>query len=109
MYFPQGTWCDFWSKTKVVESRGQWEDVPVPALDGMAIWVRAGSMICYAQEGRERTWNEVGQVAKVELYGATERWECGDGAGGTLAAVRDDQGRWACDPGPQVVVFKLDG
>jgi hypothetical protein len=32
----------------------------------MAIWVRDGAMICYAKEGRQKTWNEVGQV---ELYG----------------------------------------
>jgi alpha-D-xyloside xylohydrolase len=116
VYFAKGPWFDFWSKTKVVESRGQWEDVPVPALDGMAIWVRGGSMLCYAQEGRERTWNEVGQVAEVELYGATscvgaatERWEWGGRRRSTLAAVRDGQGRWAGDQGPQVVVFKFDG
>jgi hypothetical protein len=41
----------------------------VQALDGMAIWVRDGAVICYAKEGRQRRWNEVGQVVKVELYG----------------------------------------
>jgi hypothetical protein len=34
----------------------------------MAIWAKDGAMICYAKEGRQRTWNEVGQVVKVELY-----------------------------------------
>jgi hypothetical protein len=50
----------FWSKTKVVESRAQWDGVPVPALDSMAIWAREGSMICCgargAGEDMERGW-----------------------------------------------------
>jgi alpha-D-xyloside xylohydrolase len=116
VYFPKGVWFDFWSKRKVVESRGQWEEVEVPALDSMAIWVRGGAMICYAKEGRERTWNNVGEVVKVEVYGKksagggddAERWECGDGARGTVAVVRDGEGRWVCDRGPQVAVFKFD-
>jgi hypothetical protein len=57
-------------------------------------------MICYAKEGRERTWNEAAEVVKVELYGnksaeeAVESWERGDGATGSVTVVRDEEGRW---------------
>ena len=114
VYFPKGVWFDFWSKEKVVESRGQWEEVAVPALDGMAIWVREGAMICYAKEGRQRTWNEVGEVVKVEVFGKRNlggdggSWECGDGGGGNIAVVRNGQGQLACDRGSQVAVLEYD-
>lgn len=106
VYFPEGLWFDFWSKKKVVQSRGQWEEMPVPALD---------SMVCYTREGHERTWNEVGEVVKVELYGTktrggrgSETWESADGAGGKLVVVRESDGRWVCDRGSQVAVFRFD-
>ena len=114
VYFPKGVWFDFWSKRKFVESRGQWKEVEVPALDNMAVWVREGAMICYAKEGRERTWNQVGEVVKVELYGKegpggdSSRWECGDGAGGRISVVRNGEEQWACDREPQVAVLKYD-
>lgn len=102
VYFPEGVWFNFWTKRKVVDSRGQWEEVEVevPALDSMAIWAREGAMICYAKEDRERTWNEAAKVVKVELYGnksaeeAVESWECGDSATGSVTVVRDEEGRW---------------
>jgi alpha-glucosidase (family GH31 glycosyl hydrolase) len=114
VHFLQGVWFDFWTRRKFVESRGLWEDVPVPALDGVLIWVREEAMICYAKEGRQRTRNEAGEVMKVELYskkspeGDADRWECGDGEGSKVAVMRNGQGHWACDRGSQGAVLQFD-
>jgi alpha-glucosidase (family GH31 glycosyl hydrolase) len=81
----EGTWFDFWSKTKVV---GQWEEVQVPTLDNMAIWVKEGAMICYA---KERTWNEVAEVVKVELYGEKDVAGGGVHTDGSVEMVREAQ------------------
>ena len=114
VYFPTGVWFDFWSKEKVVQSRGQWEEVLVPALDSMAIWVREGAMMYYAREGRETTWNAAGDVVKIEMFGKRshrgndDMWKCGDGEGGELAVVQEGEGQWACDRGSQVTVLKYD-
>ena len=40
-------------------------------MDGIAVQARDGSIICCVQKGREGMWNEVGQVVKVDTYGAT--------------------------------------
>ena len=115
VYFPKGVWFDFWSKKKVLESWGQWEEVDVPRLDSMAIWVREGAMICFAKEGRQRTWNEVGKVVRVEIFGKIgqggdeDRWECRDGWGGTIAVVRNEEGLLACARGSQFAILKYDG
>jgi hypothetical protein len=66
------------------------------------------------KRGWQRTWNEAGQVMKVELYGKkspegdTDGWECGDGAGGKIAVMRNGQGRRACDRGSQVVALQFE-
>lgn len=68
-------------------------------------------MICYVKEGRQRTWDGAGDVMKVELYGKKSPEgdaECGDGAGGKIAVMRNGQGRSACDRGSQVAVLQFD-
>ena len=96
VYFPRGRWFDFWNKEVAVVSRGEWVEVDVPGLDSMAMWVREGAVLAYAEEGRMRTWNEVGRVVKVECYGGIpgEKWECGDGAGGRIVVIEDGKGGW---------------
>ena len=123
VYFPSGVWFDFWTKTCVDsqgadDRRGRWIDVPTPALDSMLIFVRSGTMVCFAEAGRQRTWNRVGEVMEVELYGdslaESGQWKCGDGQGGELscrsieAEQHDGQSatadRWRCVEHPDIKI-----
>ena len=88
VYFPVGRWFDFWTKKLTVDSRGQWEDIAVPPLDSMAMWVLEGGMICLAEDGRQTTWNHAGKVVEVHMYGEGEKWRCGDGVGGEVAVKK---------------------
>lgn len=99
VYFPRGKWFDFWTKELAVVSSGQWVEVDVPRLDSMAMWVREGALLVYAEQGRLRTWNEVGRAVKVECYGTPgagtgDCSKCGDGAGGEIVIVEDGNGGW---------------
>ena len=94
VYFPQGVWYDFWSKKRVVTSHGQWLSIPTPALNQMAIWVRGGTMLCYAEPGRQRTWNKAGQIVEIELYGHADSWCCGDGEEGEVVCESRDAQGW---------------
>jgi hypothetical protein len=48
-------------------------------LDRIYIFVKAGSMLSWASD-RRRTFNQVGTVEKVEIYGQRDSaWACGDG------------------------------
>ena len=88
VYFPAGRWFNFWTHQLAVDSRGQWEDIPVPPLDSMAMWVLEGGMICFAEDGRQRTWNHAGEIVEVHIYGEAGQWRCGDGDGGEMAVKR---------------------
>ena len=121
VYFPQGEWFDYWTKSRV-DNRGeggsQWVDVPTPTLDSMLIFVRSGSTLCYAEAGRQRTWNHVGEVVEIELYGTcpseSGQWDCGDGQSGKLScrATTEEQrdgrsasgDRWSCVEHPDIKV-----
>ena len=94
VYFPKGKWYDFWSKKLLLESNGQWAQVPTPAAATMSLWVRGGAAICYAESGRMRTHNKVGEVIKIECFGGEgSKRVIGDGAGGSIEIQKED-GRW---------------
>ena len=97
VYLPSGVWYDFW--TKEARQGGQWISIAVPPLDSMPIWVRDGGMLPWAEE-RERTWNSVGKICRVEAYGKRRpdqghEWTC-DMAEGPAITVTSEQGRWTC-------------
>ena len=105
VYFPQGKWYDVWKQEEVVDSRGEWREVDVPALDGMAMWVKEGAIICWAEEGRQRTWNKAGRIVEIRVYGLprdTRRvWTCGNGDGG-IVTIKEQQDGWVCEEDPDV-------
>ena len=111
LYFPEGTWFDFWTKKKFLQSRGEWKAVELPTLDAMAMWVREGAMICWAKDGRDRTWGIAGEVVKVELYGerlggGTEGvWICKDGDVGDILVTLGHDGKWTSSGKPHVQVL----
>ena len=95
VYLPAGTWFDFWTKEKTT-SRGEWITRGAPALDTMPIWVRGGAMIAWAEE-RERTFNSVGKIQRIELYGEREgAWRCEVGTDLAVEVIADESGRWTC-------------
>jgi alpha-glucosidase (family GH31 glycosyl hydrolase) len=103
VYFPAGMWYDFWTKSKIT-SRGEWIEMDAAPLDKMPIWVKSGAMIPWAEE-RVRTFNKVGKIEKLELYGKRDgSWSCEDGEGHTFEVVKDASGKLICrDHGDMVV------
>jgi alpha-D-xyloside xylohydrolase len=113
MYLPVGTWYIFQSNEKV-ESRGEWITTQTPGLNSMAIWVLEGSMICYAEEGRQRTWNSPGSVVRAELYGQQRRyaekpgvWRCFDGDGRDIVVEQGKDSQWVCSGDSKVIVHRF--
>ncbi len=106
VYFPAGIWYDFWSKEKL-DSKGEWRELALCPLERMPIWVRSGAMLPWA--GRSlRTYNQVGKVEKVEIYGEREGpWTCGDGEVGTIEVAKEEGGKWICKEreGVEVMTF----
>ena len=97
VYIPAGTWFCFWDKKKFV-SRGEWVEMDAAPIDSMHLWMKSGAMLCWTKE-RMRTLNAVGTVEKVELYGERHEgsgWTCGDGQGGEVEVVKEQDGKWAC-------------
>ena len=102
IYFPVGTWYDFWTKERI-ESRGEWVEVDAAPLELMPIWVREGAMILWAEK-RLRTFNKAGKIERVDIYGVREgSWSCGDGEGGLVEVVERD-GKFICLDRDDVVV-----
>lgn len=98
VYFPKGTWYEFWTKKLFLETKGQWAKIPTPATSTMSIWVRGRSAICYASSGRQRTHNQVGDVVKIECYGGSpdnsSTWVIGNGAGQHFHLKKSPNGHW---------------
>ena len=103
VYMPAGTWFDFWDKKEFV-SRGEWIEVDAAPLERMPLWVKSGAMLCWTKE-RMRTFNNVGTIEKVEIYGESEGdWTCGDGQGGRVDVVKSVDGQWSCKGRQEVVI-----
>ena len=71
VYLPKGVWYDFWTKERT-ESVGAWIKVHDTPLDSIPIWVKEGALISVAQP-QLRTWNTIGKLDKIELYGVEGR------------------------------------
>ena len=98
VYLPAGLWFDFWTKEKIL-ARGEWIELEETSigLDRMPIFVKSGAMICWAHD-RLRTFNKVGKIEKIQVYGAREgSWSCGDGADGVVTVVYSEDGKWICE------------
>lgn len=92
IYLPEGTWYGLWDKQKYT-SHGQWVDFASAPLAQNHVFVKDGAILCWAAP-RKRTYNQVGTVERVELYGCRdEPWACGDGQGG-LVALTPGIGGW---------------
>jgi alpha-glucosidase (family GH31 glycosyl hydrolase) len=103
VYLPAGTWYDFWTKSKII-SRGDWVEIDAAPLDKMPIWVKSGAMIPWAEK-RLRTFNKVGKIKKIELYGKRDgAWTCEDGEGNVLEVVEDGSGKLLCRDHDHIVV-----
>ena len=88
IYLPAGTWIGFWDKKKYV-SRGEWADFDMAPLDRNHVFVKSGAILCWTAQ-RNRTYNNVGDVEMVELYGQRDgTWSCGDGQGSIIEVTRD--------------------
>ena len=71
VYLPKGVWYDFWTKERT-ESVGAWINVHDTPLDVIPVWVKQGAVIPVAQP-KLRTWNTIGKLDKIELYGVDSR------------------------------------
>lgn len=77
LYLPEGTWIDYWTKTRVV-SRGEWIQRATD-LRTMPIYVRAGAILPYG-EPRLCTNNVIGPIVELEVYaGADGQLQYDDG------------------------------
>ena len=91
IYIPAGTWYSFWDKTKLV-SAGKWIDIAAAPLDSMHIWVKEGAVIPWTAD-RTRTYNKVGDVTKLEVYGGKGPWTVGDGQGNVINVEKGEGGK----------------
>lgn len=110
VYFPRGRWFDFWTGRVVLDARecGRWGMVKTPRLDEVAMYVRGGTAVPLAEEGRLRTFDKVGEVVEVRCYGEPEDagdvWVVDDGDEGEIQLVRDHGGGWKCANRDNVLV-----
>ena len=103
VYLPQGVWFDFWTKQRL-SSSGKWISLTDVPIDTVPMWVKSGSMLVWAKE-RDRTFNVVGEVEKIELYGEREGlWISGIGDGETSITVRQEDGKCICEGSSYVSV-----
>ena len=94
-YLPEGTWYGFWDKKRFV-SRGEWIELDTASLDSIHLWVKSGSIICWAKD-RARTFNNVGSIETVQVYGSrTGAYTCDDGQGGLIKLLKNPSGKWSC-------------
>ncbi|KAJ5816218.1 glycoside hydrolase family 31 protein [Penicillium robsamsonii] len=90
IYLPAGIWFGFWDKKKIV-SHGEWIGFDMAPLSRNHI-IKDGAMLCWAP-ARKRTYNEVGIIEKVEIYGQRSGpWVCGDGQGSTVEVIKAENG-----------------
>ncbi|KAJ6107769.1 hypothetical protein N7523_009092 [Penicillium sp. IBT 18751x] len=92
IYLPEGVWYGFWDKRKYT-SHGRWVEFVMAPLNQNYAFIKDGAMLCWTAP-RTRTYNHVGTIEKVELYGQRDGpWTCGDGQGGTVSVV-GEEGKW---------------
>lgn len=91
IYMPSGTWYGFWDKKKLINT-GRWIEIAAAPLDRMHIWVREGAVLPWTGD-RTRTFNEVGDVVRLEVYGGKSPWTVGDGQEGVLTVEQGENGK----------------
>lgn len=95
VYLPRGTWFNFWTKERIV-SRGEWVVNCTVGLNTVPIWVRNGATVAWAKD-RLRTFNSVGPIEKVEVYGGLDGpIKIRNGEGDTIELTKTERGFWEC-------------